>query len=95
MIRGSTGPPNGSPAAGRSASTPGSANGTSRRRRRHRDTCAFSAVLTTHAAGAGCRPTVRHRAHARAKASATRSCAASWSPTLTMTVNRHSSLDLR
>jgi hypothetical protein len=93
MIRGSTGAAG--LAAGRSASTPGSASGTSRRRRRHRDTCAFSAVRTTHAAGAGCVPTVRHDAHARANASATRSCARSRSLTLTRTVNRHSSLDLR
>jgi hypothetical protein len=55
----------------------------------------FSAVRTTHAAGAGCLPTVRHDAHARAKASATSSCAVSWSPTLIKTVRRQSSLDPR
>ena len=36
-----------------------------------------------------------HDAHARAKASATRSCAVSRSPTLTSTANRHSSLASR
>ena len=56
---------------------------------------AFSAVRTNHAVGAGCLLTVRHEAHARAKASATRSCAVSLSPTLSKTVNRHSSLALR
>jgi hypothetical protein len=37
----------------------------------------FSAVRTTHAAGAGCLLTVRQEAQARAKASATSSCALS------------------
>jgi hypothetical protein len=56
---------------------------------------AFSAVRTTHAAGAGCLLTVRQDAQARANASATSSCAVSWSPTLIRTVRRNSSLDLR
>ena len=94
MIRGSTGPLGPSGLA-RSAIAAGSGIGTSLRRRRHREMFAFSAVRTTHAAGAGCLLTVRHEAHARAKASATRSCAVSLSPTLSRTVNRHSSLDLR
>jgi hypothetical protein len=55
----------------------------------------FSAVRTTHAAGAGCLLTVRQEAQARAKASATSSCALSWSPTVTRTVRRQSSLELR
>jgi hypothetical protein len=95
MIRGSTGVPDAALIVGRSVTMPGSGTETSRRRRRHREMFAFSAVRTTQAAGAGCLPTVRHDAHARAKASATSSCAVSWSPTLTRTVRRHSSLDLR
>ena len=38
---------------------PGSGTGTSRRRRRHREMFRFSAVRTTHAAGAGCLLSVR------------------------------------
>jgi hypothetical protein len=72
-----------------------SATDTSRRRRRHREMFAFSAVRTTHATGAGCLLTMRQDAQARAKASSTSSCAVSRSPTLTRTVNRQSSLDLR
>src|SRR5262249_32863761 len=88
--------PQGTPSiVGMSATVAGSGTATSRRRRRHQEMFAFSAVRTTHAAGAGCVLIVRHEAHARAKASATRSCAASWSPTLTSTVRRHSSLDRR
>jgi transposase len=82
-------------ALGRSATSARSGTGTSRRRRRHREILAFSAVWTTNAAGAGCLLTAGHDAQARAKASATRSCAASRSPTLTTTVNRHSSLTSR
>jgi len=95
MIRGSTELADVALVAGTSVTMPGSGTDTSRRRRRHRETFAFSAVRTTQAAGAGCLLTVRHDAHARAKASATNSCAVSWSPTLTRTVRRHSSADLR
>jgi hypothetical protein len=95
MIRGSTGLPDAPSAAGTSMTTPGSAMTISRRRRRHQEMLVFSAVRTTHAAGAGCLLTVRHDAQALAKASATSSCARSWSPTLISTVRRQSSLDLR
>ena len=44
-------------------------------------------------AGAGCLLTVGHDAQARANATATRSCAVSWSPTLTKTARRQSFLD--
>jgi hypothetical protein len=81
--------------AATSARAPGSAIATSRRLRRHREMLTFSAVRTTHASGAGCLPTFRHDAHARANASATNSWAVSRSPTLTRTVIRHSSLDRR
>jgi hypothetical protein len=94
MICGSTAPPGPSLLA-RSAIAAGSGIGNSLQRRRHREMFAFSAVRTTHAAGAGCLLTVRHDAQARTNASATRSCAASLSPTLSKTVNRHSSLALR
>ena len=79
----------------RSATAPGSGSGTSLRRRRHRETFAFSAVRTTHAVGAGCLLTVPQDAHARAKASATRSCAVSRSPTLTRTMRKQSSFAAR
>jgi hypothetical protein len=95
MIRGSTGLSAAAyPAAGR-ANTPGSGSDISRRRRRHREMLAFSAVRTTHAAGAGCLLTDRHDAQARAKASSTSSCATSRSLTLTRTENGHASLDWR
>jgi hypothetical protein len=55
----------------------------------------LSAVRTTHAAGTGCLLTVAHDAQARAKGSATGSCATSWLPTLIKTARRQSSLDLR
>jgi hypothetical protein len=97
MILGSTEPPapRRPPAAGPSARSARSGVGTSRRRRRHREILTFSAVRTTHAAGAGCLLTVRHDAQALAKASSTRSCAASRSPALTRTMNRHSFLNSR
>ena len=95
MILGSTGLSDVPPAVGRSATVPGSGTGSSRRRRRHREMFAFSAVRTTHAAGAGCLLTVRHDAQARVNASSTRSWAVSRSPTLTRMVRRHSSLVLR
>jgi hypothetical protein len=60
---------------------------------RQDDTPAFSAVRTTQACGGGCRLTFRHDAHARAKASATMSCAVSMSPTLASAVRRQSSRD--
>jgi hypothetical protein len=92
MILGSTGPSLAPPLLGKSATVPRSGTATSWRRRRHREMFMFSAVRTTHAAGAGCRLTFRHDAQARAKASSTRSWAVSWSPTLTRTARRHSSL---
>ena len=95
MIRGSTVLPNVSPTAGKSATVPGSDTGTSRRRRRHRETLRFSAVRTTQAFGAGCLLMVRQDAQARAKASSTSSRAVSWSLTLIRTVRRHSSAELR
>ena len=95
MILGSTELPAAPPAAGRSATSARSGTATSRPRRRHREIPVFSAVRTTQAAGTGCLLTVRHDAQALAKASSTRSCAVSRSPTLTTTANRHSSLASR
>ncbi len=60
-----------------SAARPGSGTDTSRRRRRPREMFAFSAVRTTHAAGAGWLLTACHDAKARANASSTRSFAVS------------------
>jgi hypothetical protein len=91
MVPGSTGLSDPPQTTGRSATVPGSGTDTSRRRRRHREMFAFSAVRITHAAGAGCLLTVRHDEQARAKASSTRSCAVSRSPTLIRTVRRQSS----
>ncbi len=54
MILGSTEEPETSPDAGWSATSARSGTGTSRRRLRHREIPAFSAVRTTQAAGAGC-----------------------------------------
>ena len=58
-------------AVGACSNTPSGPSGTSRRRRRQYDVRRFSAVRTTQARGAGCLPTVRQDAQARANASAT------------------------
>ena len=49
---------------------PGSGTETSRRRRRHREMFAFSAMRTTQTSGQRDPPGISHEAHARAKASA-------------------------
>ena len=77
-------------ATARKASSP---PGTSRRCRRQYEVCRFSAVRTTQARGAGCLPTVRQDAHARANASATTSSDVSRSPVTAKTVRRQSSRD--
>jgi hypothetical protein len=64
---------------------------TSRRHRRHQDTCAFSATRITHARGSASLRTFGQDAHALVNASATRSSLSTRLPTLTITIRRQSS----
>jgi hypothetical protein len=65
--------------------------GTSRRRRRHKDTRKFMAVRSTQAFGAGWWRTMRHDVHARANASDTGSSASLRSPTVATTARKQES----
>jgi hypothetical protein len=60
--------------------------GTSHIPARNRQACPDNGIMQFE-------PAVRHEAQARANASATSSCAVSWSPTMIRTVRRQSSLD--